>query len=69
MKNTLAVILAGGGPQEDPQATFGLNVDPATFEAVSAENFIPADRSQGFFTPTLVDSFFAPLGANELTFA
>lgn len=49
-------LLAGSAPQENPHETFGLNVDDATFERVSAENFIPADRGQGFFTPTLVDT-------------
>lgn len=49
-------LLAGTAPQENPHETFGLNVDQATFEEVSAENFIPADRGQGFFTPTLVDT-------------
>ncbi len=39
---------------DDPQGTFGMNVDRETFEQVSAENFIPADKAQFFFTPTLV---------------
>ncbi len=41
---------------DDPQGIFGMNVDRETFEAVSAENFIPADRSQFFFTPTIVNT-------------
>lgn len=49
-------LLAGSAPQENPHEIFGLNVDQATFEEVSAENFIPADRARGFFTPTLVDT-------------
>ena len=39
---------------ENPHGIFGLNVDDATFQAVSAENFLPADPAQFFFIPTLV---------------
>ena len=39
---------------DDPQTIFGMNVDDETFAEVSAQNFIPDDRSQFFFTPTLV---------------
>ena len=49
-------ILAGTGPRENPQTTFGLNVSPEEFAAVSAAAFIPADRSQNFFTPTLANT-------------
>lgn len=42
--------------EDDPQGTFGMNVDPETFKAVSAENFIPADKVQFFFTPTVVNT-------------
>ncbi|MBP1805408.1 MBL fold metallo-hydrolase [Rubellimicrobium aerolatum] len=52
----VTALLAGTGAQENPHEIFGLNVDQATFERESAENFIPADRSVGFFTPTLVDT-------------
>jgi glyoxylase-like metal-dependent hydrolase (beta-lactamase superfamily II) len=47
-------LLAGSGQQDNPQEIFGLNVDAETFAAESAENFIPADRSVGFFQPALV---------------
>jgi len=47
-------LLAGAGQQEDPHSIFGLNVDDATFQQVSEENFIPADRTVGFMQPTLV---------------
>lgn len=52
----VTALLAGSGEQENPHEIFGLNVDQATFDQVSQENFIPADRSLGFFTPTLVDT-------------
>ncbi len=52
----VTALLAGSGQQENPQETFGLNVDAETFQEVSEANFIPADRSTGFFTPTLVDT-------------
>ncbi|TNC63753.1 MBL fold metallo-hydrolase [Rubellimicrobium roseum] len=52
----VTALLAGSGQQENPHEIFGLNVDQATFDQVSQENFIPADRSMGFFTPTLVDT-------------
>ncbi|MEM9342783.1 MAG: MBL fold metallo-hydrolase [Pseudomonadota bacterium] len=38
----------------DPQETFGMNVDAETFQQVSAANFIPSDKTQFFFTPTVV---------------
>lgn len=42
--------------EDDPQGTFGMNVDEETFGSVSEENFIPADRTQFFFTPTVVNT-------------
>ena len=42
--------------EDDPQGTFGMNVDADTFKEVSAQNFIPADRVQFFFTPTVVNT-------------
>ncbi len=51
----ITMLLAGTRYDDsDPQGTFGMNVDDATFERVSEENFIPADESQFFFAPTLV---------------
>jgi glyoxylase-like metal-dependent hydrolase (beta-lactamase superfamily II) len=52
----VSALLAGMGRSENPQETFGMNVDAETFARVSEENFIPADRTVGFFTPTLVDT-------------
>ena len=51
----VSTLLAGTRTvTDDPQGTFGMNVDRETFEQVSRENFIPADQSQFFFTPTVV---------------
>ncbi|MEL6521194.1 MAG: MBL fold metallo-hydrolase [Pseudomonadota bacterium] len=41
---------------EEPQGTFGMNVSAEEFAAVSAENFISADSTSFFFTPTLVET-------------
>ena len=47
---TLPAEALGGAPH----GIFGLDVDDATFERVSAEAFIPADRATFFFTPVVV---------------
>lgn len=47
-------LLGGASMSENPIATFGLNADPEAFKALSEANFIPADRSGGSYTPTLV---------------
>jgi glyoxylase-like metal-dependent hydrolase (beta-lactamase superfamily II) len=52
----VTTLLAGTRVIDNPREIFGLNVDQAAFEALSAENFVPADRTQGFFTPTLVNT-------------
>ncbi|MGL4238590.1 MBL fold metallo-hydrolase [Tabrizicola sp.] len=52
----VTTLLAGTRAGDKPQETFGLNATPEEFAALSAANFIPADMSQGFFTPTLVNT-------------
>ncbi|MGI1661062.1 MBL fold metallo-hydrolase [Palleronia sp. KMU-117] len=52
----VAALLAGTRTVEAPQETFGMNVSAEEFAAVSAANFIPADRTQFFFTPTVVNT-------------
>jgi glyoxylase-like metal-dependent hydrolase (beta-lactamase superfamily II) len=52
----VTTLLAGTRTQDKPQETFGMNVSAEEFARVSAENRIPADRSQGFFTPTVVNT-------------
>jgi len=53
---TVSTLLDGAVPVGDPQKTFGMNVEASRFQAVSAENFIPADKFRAFFTPTVVDT-------------
>ncbi|MEM9967288.1 MAG: MBL fold metallo-hydrolase [Pseudomonadota bacterium] len=50
----VSTLLAGTRTVGDIQTIFGMNVSAEEFARVSAENFIPADRSQFFFTPTVV---------------
>lgn len=52
----VTALLAGTRMTENPQETFGLNVSPETFAAASAAAFVPADRTQNFFTPVLVNT-------------
>jgi glyoxylase-like metal-dependent hydrolase (beta-lactamase superfamily II) len=52
----VTALLAGTRASDTPQETFGLNATPEEFAAASAANFIPADRTQNFFTPTLVNT-------------
>lgn len=52
----VTTLLAGSRPVPEPHKTFGLNVDEATFNAVSEQNFIPADVAQFFFTPTIINT-------------
>ncbi len=53
---TVTTLLDGGGPSDNPQGIFGMNVSAEEFAEVSAENFIPADSFQGYFTPVLVEA-------------
>ncbi|RGP38850.1 MBL fold metallo-hydrolase [Pseudotabrizicola alkalilacus] len=52
----VTTLLAGTRALENPQETFGLNASPAEFAALSQAHFIPADKSQNFFTPTVVNT-------------
>ena len=52
----VTTLLAGTGAGDKPQETFGTNATPEDFAALSAANFIPADRTQNFFTPTVVNT-------------
>jgi glyoxylase-like metal-dependent hydrolase (beta-lactamase superfamily II) len=52
----VTTLLAGTATVDKPQEIFGLNVTPEDFAAASAENFIPVDKAQFFFTPTLVNT-------------
>lgn len=49
-------LLAGTRAVEGPTEIFGLNATPDEFAALSSANFIPSDKAQFFFTPTLVNT-------------
>ncbi len=50
----VSTLLAGTRAVGDVQKIFGMNVSSEEFAKVSAENFIPADQAQFFFTPTVI---------------
>jgi glyoxylase-like metal-dependent hydrolase (beta-lactamase superfamily II) len=52
----VTTLLVGSRATENPQETFGLNASPEDFAALSQANFIPANLSQNFFTPTIVNT-------------
>lgn len=52
----VTTLLAGTRTVEKPNEIFGLNADPAEFTKVSEAAFLPADKAQFFFTPTLVNT-------------
>ena len=52
----VTTLLAGTRTVEEPAKIFGLATDPAEFAAVSQANFIPTDKAQFFFTPTLINT-------------
>ena len=51
---TVSTLLAGSRTVGDVQTIFGMNVSEDEFAEVSADNFIPADQAQFFFTPTVI---------------
>lgn len=52
----VTALLAATRTVPDPQTIFGLNATEEEFEEISEANFIPTDRAQFFFTPTLVNT-------------
>lgn len=52
----VTALLTASRTVEAPQEIFGLNASPEDFAAVSAAAFLPTDRAQVFFTPTLVNT-------------
>ena len=52
----IATLLAGSATREEPQTIFGMNVSTEEFKEVSAQNFLPTDKVQFFFTPTVVNT-------------
>ncbi|MEM1360294.1 MAG: MBL fold metallo-hydrolase [Pseudomonadota bacterium] len=52
----VTTLLVGTSERENPHGMFGVNVSPEEFARVSEENFIPHDRAQAYFTPTIVNT-------------
>ena len=52
----VTTLLVATMPRDEIQTIFGMNVSPQEFAQVSKENFIPDDRAQFFFTPTIVNT-------------
>ena len=52
----VTALLADTRTVEKPGEIFGLNAPPGTFDTVSKEAFLPTDRAQFFFTPTVVNT-------------
>lgn len=52
----VTTLLAGTRAGDKPQETFGTNASAEDFAALSTANFIPADMTQNFFTPTVVNT-------------
>jgi glyoxylase-like metal-dependent hydrolase (beta-lactamase superfamily II) len=55
---TVTTLLDGSLPRDGAKEIFGGGATDEEFAKVSAENFIPADMAQFYFTPTLVDTGF-----------
>lgn len=52
----VTTLLDGAFPRDGAKGLFGADASDAEFARVSEENFIPADKMQFYFTPTLVDT-------------
>ncbi len=52
----VTTLLDGARTVPDPQNIFGMNVDKAEFDKVSAENLLPVDAARFFFTPVVVNT-------------
>ena len=50
----VTTLLGGVSMRDNPIEAFGVGADPAEFDRLSAENFIPTDRTGSSFTLTLV---------------
>lgn len=50
----VSTLLAGTRTVEAPHNIFGMNVSEDEFAQVSQANFLPTDKAQFFFTPTVV---------------
>lgn len=69
----VTTLLSGTAPNDDPKKIFADDVPMNEFAAVSAENFLPTDSLQFYYTPTLVRTdkaiilFDTGLSAESLT--
>ena len=52
----VSTMLAGTRAVENPQGIFGMNVSAEEFADVSAQNFLPTEVAQFFFTPTVINT-------------
>ena len=52
----VVTLLAGSRVSDKPQETFGLNASSEDFAALAEANFLPADQTRNYFTPTLVNT-------------
>ncbi|WP_284165087.1 MBL fold metallo-hydrolase [Frigidibacter sp. SD6-1] len=52
----VTALLSNNRTVEKPHEIFGLNASDDDFASVSAEAFLPTDKAQFFFTPTLVNT-------------
>lgn len=52
----VTTLLAGTAARDNPQGIFGMNVSAEEFAEVSEDNFVPTDKVQFFFTPTVVNT-------------
>ncbi|WP_171175935.1 MBL fold metallo-hydrolase [Ruegeria sp. HKCCD8929] len=53
---SVTTLLDGSAMREGPKEMFGASASDEEFAQVSAENFIPADTLQFYFTPTVIDT-------------
>lgn len=52
----VTTLLVGTRTVENPQSIFGMNVDADTFAEASQAAFLPTDKAQFFFNPTIVNT-------------
>ncbi|MEM1267952.1 MAG: MBL fold metallo-hydrolase, partial [Pseudomonadota bacterium] len=52
----VTTLLSGTATREEPQSIFALNVPEQRFKTVSEANFLPTDKAQFYFTPTVVNT-------------
>ncbi len=52
----VTALLAGTRTVEEPQSIFGMNVSSEEFAEVSDQSYLPVDKAQFFFTPTIVNT-------------